>query len=182
MSGFGSFGFQKSTGSQSSSSESGVSPEDRALATGETFRILSGLEGLTNQVLGTQPNLQLNAQGLTPGVSNLVGSLIKDGVMQQFNKVSGGGALKGQVSPKNTSSLIGTSTERAVNNALPQFINQAQSNEVFQAQAPQSTLLAAIQQYQQLANLFSNLTQGSSSQSKGKQSSFGIQLAGGTGK
>lgn len=180
MSGSAGFGVQRTSSSQSSSGESGVSGPDRAQATGEAFRVLSGLEP---QILNfmQNPSMLNLTNGLTPGASNLAGQLVSDQAKQFFSKLSGGGALRGQVSPANTSSLIGSATERAVASALPQFIDQARTNEFFNATSAQNTQAQGLGFLQNLVSLFTGLTQGSSQQSSGSSKGFGLNFSGGGG-
>lgn len=171
----GSFSKQKSSGNQSS--ESGLSSLDRAAAADLSFE---NLQQLGQQIeafnKGGPSLLNLDNKGLTPGVSNLAGDLVKTGVTDMFNKLSAGGAARGQLSPKNTSGIIGSATQRAVQSALPQFINQAGQNELFNAQAPQQFAMQGISQFKDLISLVQNMFEGSSS--KGSQKSSGFSVGG----
>ena len=176
MSGAAGFGVQRSSGSSQSSGESGVAGPDRATAAAEGLQTLGGLKPIIESFMQNPAMLQLT-NGLTPGASNLAGQLVSDQAKQFFSKLSGTGALRGQVNPANTSSLIGSATQRAVNAALPQFIDQARLNEVFNATNPQNTQAQGINFLQQLASLYTGLTQGSSQYSSGSQKSFGIGMS-----
>ncbi len=180
MSGSGAFGFSRSKSKQSSQGESGVSREDRALATEQAFNTLAQLGPIINQFRADVPQLSLT-NGLTPGAASLAGSLVNNSAQNLFSKLSGSGALRGQLNPANTSSIIGSATSQAVAQALPQFIEQARGNELFNATAGQQTQAQGIQFLQGLASLFSGLTEGSSQSSKGKSSAFGFNTSLGFG-
>jgi hypothetical protein len=169
-------GFGKSKSSQQTSGESGVSGRDRALATQQAFRVLGSLEPIINQFRGGVPQLSLT-NGLTPGAAGLAGALVNNSAQNLFSKLSGTGALRGQVNPQNTSSIIGSATSQAVGQALPQFIDQARGNELFNATAGQQTQAQGIQFLQGLASLFSGLTTGSSQSGSGKSSAFNFNTS-----
>ena len=175
MSGAAGFGVQRSSGSSQSSGESGVSGPDRATAAAGGLQTLAGLEPIIESFMQNPAMLQLQ-NGLTPGASNLAGQLVSDQAKQFFSKLSGTGALGGKVHPANTSAIIGSATQRAVNAALPQFIDQARLNEVFNVTNPQNTQAQGINFLQQLASLYTGLTQGSSQQSSGSQKAMGLQM------
>lgn len=174
------FGFNKSNQSSSSSSESGVARKDRGLAAGEAFRVLAETEPLIKAFYGNVPQLNLT-NGLTPGASNLAGTLVDAKARDFFSKLSAGGAADGQVHPQNTSNVIGSATQRAVESVLPQFIQQAQANELFNTTSQQNTQAQALSFLGNLAQLFQGLTQGSSARSQGSASSFGMNTSGGIG-
>lgn len=174
----GSFSKQKSSGGQSS--ESGISGEDRALATEKSFEELENLGEKIDAFNKLGPSLlNLNSSGLTPGVSKLANDLVTSGVTQQFNKLSAGGAARGQLSPNNTPGLIASATQRAVQSALPQFISQAGENERFNALEPQKFAQQGLQQFKEMIALLQNLTEGSSSSGSQKSSGFSV---GGSGQ
>ena len=171
----GSFSKQKSSGNQSS--EAGLSGEDRAAAADLAFENLEKLgQDIEAFKQGGPTLLNLDQNGLTPGAANLAGNLVQQGVTSHFNKLSAGGAAKGQLTPKNTSGIIGSATQRAVQSALPQFINQASQNELFNAQAPGQFAQQRMSQFKDLISLIQNLTEGSSS--KGSQKSSGFSAGG----
>ena len=176
-----------SKGSSSSSSSSynysGVSDDNR----NETFDILKKfLTGMTESTMEfnkTAPTLNTDAQGLTPETSSLLEKMITTGVTDQFNKLSAGGAARGQLSPKNTPGIIGSSVQRATANALPQFLPISQQNTMFNATSKSNTLAQGIEQLQGIASIFAALATGggegsskekSKSKNKSGQGSIGI--------
>jgi len=165
----------------SSSGQGGVSFENRD----ETFDILKKfLTGMTESTMEfnrTAPTLNTDAQGLTPETSSLLEKMITTGVTDQFNKLSAGGAARGQLSPKNTPGIIGSSVQRATANALPQFLPISQQNTLFNATSKSNTLAKGIEQLQGIASIFAALaTSGQESQtktkSKGKQGEGSIGI------
>jgi len=170
-----------SSSKSESSGQGGVSFENRD----ETFDILKKfLTGMTESTMEfnrTAPTLNTDAQGLTPETSNLLEKMITTGVTNQFNKLSAGGAARGQLSPKNTPGIIGSSVQRATANALPQFLPISQQNTMFNATSKSNTLAKGIEQLQGIASIFAALaTSGSEcktkekSKSKSGQGSIGI--------
>lgn len=166
-------GGSKSSESSKSSGQGGVSFENRD----ETFDILKKfLTGMTESTMEfnrTAPTLNTDAQGLTPETSNLLEKMITTGVTDQFNKLSAGGAARGQLSPKNTPGIIGSSVQRATANALPQFLPISQQNTLFNATSKSNTLAKGIEQLQGIASIFAALAtsgQESKTKSKGKSS------------
>ena len=161
-----------SSSKSESSGQSGVSFENRD----ETFDILKKfLTGMTESTMEfnrTAPTLNTDAQGLTPETSNLLEKMITTGVTDQFNKLSAGGAARGQLSPKNTPGIIGSSVQRATANALPQFLPISQQNTLFNATSKSNTLAKGIEQLQGIASIFAALaTSGSESRTKEKSKS-----------
>ena len=181
MSGQGAGSFGKSSSNSRSSGESGVSAVDRGRAAGGAFQTLADVRPIIDQFLSNPSMLNLNSSGLTPGAQNVANNMVRTGVLDQFNKLSAGGALRGQVNPQNTSNIIGNATERAVASALPQFLQQAQGNEMFNATSNQLTQGQGINFLQGLASLFTGLTQGSSQESTGSSKAFNIAMSGGGG-
>lgn len=170
-----------SSSKSESSGQSGVSFENRD----ETFDILKKfLTGQTESIMEfnrTAPTLNTDAQGLTPETSSLLEKMITTGVTDQFNKLSAGGAARGQLSPKNTPGIIGSSVQRATANALPQFLPISQQNTMFNATSQSNTLAKGIEQLQGVASIFAALATGGSesrnkekSKSKSGQGSIGI--------
>lgn len=161
-----------SSSKSESSGQGGVSFENRD----ETFDILKKfLTGMTESTMEfnrTAPTLNIDAQGLTPETSNLLEKMITTGVTDQFNKLSAGGAARGQLSPKNTPGIIGSSVQRATASALPQFLPISQQNTLFNATSKSSTLAKGIEQLQGIASIFAALaTSGSESKTKEKSKS-----------
>lgn len=161
-----------SSSKSESSGQSGVSFENRD----ETFDILKKfLTGMTESTMEfnrTAPTLNTDAQGLTPETSSLLENMITTGVTDQFNKLSAGGAARGQLSPKNTPGIIGSSVQRATANALPQFLPISQQNTMFNATSKSNTLAKGIEQLQGIASIFAALaTSGSESRTKEKSKS-----------
>lgn len=161
-----------SSSKSESSGQGGVSFENRD----ETFDILKKfLTGMTESTMEfnrTAPTLNTDAQGLTPETSSLLEKMITTGVTDQFNKLSAGGAARGQLSPKNTPGIIGSSVQRATANALPQFLPISQQNTMFNATSKSNTLAKGIEQLQGIASIFAALaTSGSESKTKEKSKS-----------
>lgn len=161
-----------SSSKSESSGQGGVSFENRD----ETFEILKKfLTGMTESTMEfnrTAPTLNTDAQGLTPETSSLLEKMITTGVTDQFNKLSAGGAVRGQLSPKNTPGIIGSSVQRATANALPQFLPISQQNTMFNATSKSNTLAKGIEQLQGIASIFAALaTSGSESKTKEKSKS-----------
>jgi len=175
-------GFSHSTSRQDSSGESGVSAVDRGIATGGAFSTLEGLGPQIQSFLQNIPQLQLNEQGLTSGQAGMANSLVSGAANSLFSKLSGSGALRGQLNQRNTSGIIGSASERAAASVLPQLIQTSGANTLFNTTAGQNTQGAGIGFMQGLASLFSGLaTGGSSQQGSGNSSanSFNFNSSGG---
>jgi len=168
-----------SRSAQSSEGEAGVSGPDRAFATGRAFNQLGELGPIIASFMQNVPQLQLNQQGLTSGQAGMANSLVSGAANSLFSKLSGSGALRGQLSERNTSGIIGSASERAAASVLPQLIQTSGANTLFNTQAGQLTQGAGIGFLQQLASQFGDLAKGGSSQnSEGSSSAsnfnFGI--------
>lgn len=170
-------GVSGSSQSSESESRSGVSQANRNKATDRTFNLVDTLLPQIQAFSQNVPTILTNpTTGLTPQQTNLVGNLVQSGVNSQFNKLSAGGALKGQMSPKNTHALVGTSTERALTSVLPQFVDIQQQNQLFNTTSAQNTQAQSFQFLQNLGGLLLGLTQGSEGNSQSSGSSFGFNF------
>lgn len=162
-----------------SKSSSGVDKDDRGMATQELFSLIEQiLLPQIQQYRDSAPQIAVNSvTGMTPQQTNMARSMVDTGIRQQFNKLSGGGAMKGQLSPKNTSALVGSSTERAVESVMPQFATMAQENLKFNTTSQQNTMGNAAGFMQNLAGLLLGLTQGSEGMQSGSGNSFNFNAA-----
>jgi len=149
---------------QSSSGESGVTGANRAYATDAAFSQLGALGPIIRSFMQNVPQLQLNQQGLTSGQAGMANSLVSGAANSLFSKLSGSGALRGQLSERNTSGIIGSASERAAASVLPQLINTSGANTLFNTTAGQNTQGAGIGFLQGLASQFGDLARGGSSQ------------------
>lgn len=171
----------KESSSSKASGQTGVGFDNRGEAFDTLKTLLSGMTESSTQFSNTAPMLNLDSQGLTPETSNLLEQMITSGVTSQFNKLSAGGAARGQLSPKNTPGIIGSSVQRATAAALPQFLPISQQNTLFNTTSQSNTQAKGIEQLQGIASIFAALaTGGSESQNKSKskgnsgQGSIGI--------
>jgi len=172
------FNFNKSSGKQKSSSEQGVSPANRAIAFGEATRSAGDLESrITGPggFLSNVPQLDLGSTGLTKAQESQAGFFTNLLGKSLFSKLSAGGALGGQTSQANTSSIIGSASERAAASIIPKTLELSGANQLFNTTAKQNTDVLGFEFLQNLLSIFRDLSiGGSTSSGKQKQSSFGF--------
>jgi hypothetical protein len=147
---------QKSKGSNST----GISSQNRSDSFDALNNFISTMWNTTQEFGSRTPRLDLDHRGLMPQQSNLLNSMVSQGMTEQFNKLSGGGAMRGQLSPANTTGLIGSSAEKATLQALPQFLPISQQNSMFNATTDQDNRAKTLGFMAQLAAFLGNAATG----------------------
>lgn len=133
-----------------------------------------GLQGLASDLGSNVPLLQLNQDtDLTTAQQNQATSFIDRLAKSMFSKFSAGANLRGQAHVQNLSSLVGSSAENAVLQVLPQTLELAGKNRLFNTTAP---ILAKIREFEaqtELQKILAGLVTGSSfGKSSGSASAF----------
>lgn len=176
MGGSGAFSFNKNK--SKSKSEFGLNRDDRDLSFDTFFPEFQKLPGFISDFRSTPaPQLNLGLTGLTSSQEGMAQRLLAPALRQQTNLVSANNALRGQVSPLNFSNVVQGASERALTKVLPQFIDQAGRNELFNVTSPFETDKAKIEATLAMFDKLSQLFQGGSS--RGKASGFGFAASGG---